>query len=180
MTKRSTMIGMVVLTGLAFAFGGMIWAQRDLAAGEQSLEQEAIQAPDFALTSLDGQRYVLSELRGKVVLVNFWATWCGPCRMEIPDLSRIYSTYRDTGVMILGISLDELQDEQIRTFARNYKMTYPVLHGTPSELARVVRAYGGIQAIPTTFLIDRQGYLQEMYVGARNEAFFLADISKYL
>ncbi len=137
-------------------------------------------APDFTLQSLDGQRYTLSKLRGKVVLVNFWATWCPPCRREIPDLSRLHTRYKDRDFMVLGISLDEINPDQIRKFAKNYKISYPVLHGPRSELGKITRSYGGIQAVPTSFLIDKQGNIRARYIGARSELMFSADIIRLL
>ena len=137
-------------------------------------------APDFTLQSLDGERYTLSKLRGKVVLVNFWATWCPPCRQEIPALTRLHSGYKERDFMVLGISLDDLSPEQIKNFARNYKISYPVLHGPRSELSAITRAYGGIQAVPTSFLIDKQGNIRAQYIGARSEQAFLADIKPLL
>jgi len=133
-------------------------------------------APDFTLQSLDGERYTLSKLQGKVVLLNFWATWCGPCRREIPDLARIQAKYGAQDFVVLGISMDDMAPAQIQRFADNYKINYPVLHGPYSELMKIAQAYGGIGAIPTTFLVDKQGKIRAKYIGARNERTFLADI----
>jgi len=147
--------------------------------GREQNDQRAL-APDFTLRNLDGERITLSDLRGKVVLLNFWATWCSPCRREIPDLSRIYDTYKDRGVVILGVSWDELSSEQIKTFVKNYKVAYPILHGTQSELSHIGKAYAWEGYLPTTYIIDRKGYLQDVYVGARNEKFFLKSIEPLL
>jgi len=149
-------------------------------AEAQSRAPNAVLAPDFTLQSLAGERYTLSGLRGKVVLVNFWATWCPPCRREIPDLSRIYTEYKDQGLMILGISLDDLSKEEIQRFARNYKIPYPILHGARSELGKVAKAYGGVNSIPTTFLVDRDGYIRDMFIGSRDEETFLQSIRPLL
>ncbi|MFC1481132.1 TlpA family protein disulfide reductase [Candidatus Neomarinimicrobiota bacterium] len=139
-------------------------------------------APDFTLHDLQGKRYTLHELRGQVVVINFWATWCGPCRYEIPDLTRIYNSYKEEGVIVLGISLDDLHPDQIGRFSKNYKISYPVLHGPRSELAKLTAAYGGISSIPTTFIVDRDGYIAQdnIIVGARNEAAFKAKINPLL
>lgn len=139
-------------------------------------------APDFTLHDLNGKRYTLHELRGQVVVINFWATWCGPCRYEIPDLTRIYNQYKEEGVVVLGISLDDMHPDEIGRFVKNYKMSYPVLHGPRSELAKLTAAYGGINSIPTTFIVDRDGYIAQdnIIVGARNEAVFKAKINPLL
>ena len=147
--------------------------------GRGQNDQRAL-APDFTLRNLDGERITLSDLRGKVVLLNFWATWCPPCRWEIPDLNRIYTTYKDRGVVVLGVSWDDLSNEQIKTFVRNYKVDYPILHGTQSELSHVGKAYAWEGYLPTTYIIDRKGYVQDVYIGARNEKFFLKSIEPLL
>ncbi len=147
--------------------------------GQEPKEQLPL-APDFTLRSLDGERFTLSSLQGKVVLLNFWATWCPPCRREIPDLNRIYDTYKDRGVVILGVSWDELSNEQIKTFVKNYKVAYPILYGTQSELSQVGKAYAWEGYLPTTYLIDRKGHLRDVYVGARSEKFFLKGIEPLL
>ncbi len=147
----------------------------DLAA-QTERAQALPTAPDFTLQGLDGKRYTLSKLRGKVVLLNFWATWCGPCRREIPDLVRIHAKYEAQDFVVLGVSMDDLAPDQIQRFATNYKINYPVLHGPYSELMKIAQAYGGIGAVPTTFLVDRQGKIRARYIGARSERTFLADI----
>ena len=147
---------------------------------ESSDLQDVLYAPDFTLQTLEGESIQLSKLRGQVVLINFWATWCAPCRYEIPDLSRIYLDYKDRGVAILGVSVDEIETKHLVKFRDNYKMTYPVLHGNPAELQRLTQLYGGIYSIPTTFVIDRQGVISTVLVGARREQVFIDAIKPLL
>lgn len=113
-------------------------------------------APDFELTDLKNKKVKLSQYRGKVVVLNFWATWCPPCRKEIPDFIETYSNYREKGVEFLGIALDDEGREVVAPFVSAKSINYPILIGEP----KVVSSYGGIEAVPTTFLIDREGRIQ--------------------
>lgn len=115
------------------------------------------------MTDLDGKVITSEALRGKVVLVNFWATWCPPCRAEIPDLIELQEKYKDS-LVVLGISEDEASPDVVRAFAAQYKMNYFVAMTTP-ELARVFR---GVAALPTTYVIDREGKIVQHHVGQLN------------
>jgi thiol-disulfide isomerase/thioredoxin len=95
----------------------------------------------------------LAKLKGRVVVVNFWATWCGPCRAEILGFVEIYKTYKSKGLEIVGIALDESGWDVVKPFVQKYGISYPVVLGDST----VAHDYGGIQAIPTTFVVDRQG-----------------------
>ena len=107
----------------------------------------------------------MDELKGKVVLVNFWAIFCGPCRLEIPDFNELYEKYNKRGFEILGISTTDTK-QNLEKFLKAYKMDYPVLFGTPSEIQKVTAAYGGIYSIPQSFLIDKDGQIIRAYPGA--------------
>jgi len=120
-------------------------------------------APHFALKSLKGNTLNLEDLRGKVVLLNFFATWCPPCRQEIPDFVRLYEKFKDKGLEIVGIALDMQGAAVLTPFVKHFKISYPVLLGT----RKVVMDYGGIEGIPTTFFIDRDGFIAEHFVGLR-------------
>ena len=118
-------------------------------------------APDFALRSLDGQNVRLSEQLGEVVILNFWATWCGPCRQEMPLLAEIYSKYRLAGLVLLSINIDDDREEATE-MARTLKVSYPVLYDAHKEVARAYEP----STMPVTILIDRAGavrYISEGY-----------------
>src|SRR5260221_8589601 len=125
--------------------------------------REPITTPAFTVTALDGRSITSSEWRGKVVLVNFWATWCPPCRAEIPDLIKLQDKYRDQ-LVVLGISEDEVPPDEVKAFVAEQKMNYPVAMTTPA-LAKIFR---GVSALPTTFVIGRDGKLEQRHTGMLN------------
>lgn len=135
-------------------------------------------APDFGLQDLNGNTVTLSSLKGKVVILDFWATWCPPCRRGIPDLNDLYHAYKDKGVEILGISLDQGGKDDIVSGMQKYNITidYSVLIGN----AEVARLYGGIPAIPTTFILDKEGNIVNKYVGLQEKETFTAKLDKLI
>lgn len=118
-------------------------------------------APDFTLTALDGKPVSLSGLSGKVVLIDFWATWCPPCRKMIPALKELYSKYNRQGLEVIGISLDESGHETVKAFVESMHMPYTVAIGDNT----LSDSYGKINAIPTSFIIDRKGDIRQKHVG---------------
>jgi peroxiredoxin len=118
-------------------------------------------APDFTLKDADGRTVHLSDYRGKVVLLNFWATSCGPCRMEIPWLTNLERRKKDRGFEVLGVALNEDGWDDVKPFLARMKVNYRVLMGDD----RTSEAYGGIEAIPTTLLIDKQGKIASIHIG---------------
>jgi len=119
-------------------------------------------APDFTLPDLDGQKTRLSDLKGKVVLVNFWATWCPPCRAEIPEFVETYNACKDKGLVIIGVSLDQVPAQELASFVKNFGMTYPVAFGTE----KILDDYQPGQYIPATIIIDKKGMIRSRHVGA--------------
>jgi thiol-disulfide isomerase/thioredoxin len=117
-------------------------------------------APDFTLKTLDGQEIALSQLKGKVVLLDFWATWCGPCRESIPHLIQLYKTYRENGFEMIGMSLDKGDADVVRNFAKSMDIPYPIVIA-PEEVVRNYR----VTSIPTTFFIDKEGKIRERITG---------------
>jgi len=133
-------------------------------------------APDFTLTSTEGKEIRLSDYRGQVVVVDFWATWCPPCKAEIPDFIKLYSQYKDEGFQMLGVSLDQGGLNDVVPFMKERGMNYPVVLGTEE----VVSAYGGIRGIPTTFVIDKKGYVRGAFEGYREASVFENLVKKLL
>jgi cytochrome c biogenesis protein CcmG/thiol:disulfide interchange protein DsbE len=133
-------------------------------------------APVFTLTDLNGKNVSLTDFRGKIVILDFWATWCPPCIMEIPHFIELQDKYKDKGFAMVGISLDQAGIEVVKTFAQKYKINYPILMND----GQVHIAYGGISNIPTTFVIDPAGNIRKKYVGYIEKAVFEEDIKTLL
>jgi peroxiredoxin len=121
-------------------------------------------APNFRLTNLDGQDVRMASLKGKVVFVNFWATWCGPCKAEMPSMEHLYRNYKHKGLEMLAVSNDMEGASVVRPFVEKFKLTYPILLDPDF---RVDDKYL-IQSVPTTVLVDRNGVITHRMVGARN------------
>ena len=118
-------------------------------------------APQFSFTSLEGKTVALRDLGNKVVIVDFWATWCPPCREEIPHLNELYSKLKGRGLEIVGVSMDTDGTDGVKDFAREYKIQYPLVMGDE----KMAESFGGIIGLPTTIIIDRNGKIAKKYVG---------------
>jgi peroxiredoxin len=123
-------------------------------------------APDVELKTLDGQPFRLSELRGRVVLLNFWATWCGPCRKEIPELNAMHRDLEARGFSVVGVSTYDSAD-QIKDFQKDLRQDYKLALGDADAQAKFA-----VSALPTTFIIDREGRIREKIIGERNRVAF--------
>jgi thiol-disulfide isomerase/thioredoxin len=124
---------------------------------------KSTQAPNFTLESLDGKNVSLSDLRGKAVLLNFWATWCGPCKIETPWLVELQKEYGAQGLQVVGIAMDDSGKDDIEKFAKDMGVNYPVLLGKEA----VGDAYGGVPALPESFFIGRNGKIVERIIGLK-------------
>ncbi len=127
-------------------------------AVEKTESSEA--APNFVLTSTDGKNIKLSDFRGKVVIVDFWATWCPPCRKGIPDLIELQKEFKDN-LVVIGISLDQDTKSDVIPFMKKYGINYPIVYGDN----QVVMEYGSINAIPTSFVINKEGKIVDKHIG---------------
>lgn len=170
MIKRFVgVVGLVV-----FLLG--IWGCRGNAETQKQDKDSHPVAPGFVLVDLKGDTVRLADLRGKMVILNFWDTWCGPCRMEIPDFIELYDAYKDKGFMMIGVAGGRLGVENVRQFVEDQGMNYPVVMLTQTLLDD----YGPINGIPTTFVIDREGRIVKKYVGYRPKQVFQEDIQTLL
>ena len=132
------------------------------AAATSTGTEPGAQFPEYSSLNLDGSKFELTSRRGKVVLLNVWATWCGPCRFEIPELQRIHNAYAGRGFEVVGVSVDQTPVESVREFVTEHKMTYPVVHDQEERLAGILEA----SVLPTSVLIDRDGKIVWKKVGA--------------
>ncbi len=129
-------------------------------------------APDFSLKGLQGEKISLSDLKGKVVLINFWASWCPQCRNELPGFQKVYEEYKQKGFTITGIALDDVTPSSVKKL----KLTYPIARADDE----VVKNYGGIRAIPTSFLVGKNGKIIRMIRGEYLESSLRADLENAL
>jgi peroxiredoxin len=139
-------------------------------------DKERKDAPEFALKDGDGKLVHLSEYRGKVVLLDFWATWCGPCKIEIPWFMEMQRKNKDRGLEVLGVSMDDEGWEVVKPFLADLQVNYRVVIGNDTT----AQLYGGVDALPTTFLIDRGGKIAAVHVGLASKRDFEDGIEQLL
>jgi len=159
--QRRGLYLLVLLAGLAWIAAS---ADRTGAstAGRIPASQKGFLAPDFSLTSPNGQKYSLSGLQGKAVLVNLWATWCPPCRAEMPTLEEYYRRYQAQGLVVLGVNATA-QDYPLNVvpFAQEYQLTFPILLDETGDIARKYE----LRSLPSSFFINRDGSVAEVVIG---------------
>jgi len=190
MNKKLLVVGIVLLLLLAVYLvdrgtrGAAQPAARPTVPASGNPAENSL-APDVAFKDLNGRSVPLSDFRGKVVLVNFWATWCGPCRFEIPSLIEFQQTYGDRGFVVLGVATDDegksvvepyVRDEQFEVAGQKVSINYPILLGNDA----IADQFGGIIGIPTTFLISREGKIVKQVIGLVDHDKLEADIKSLL
>jgi thiol-disulfide isomerase/thioredoxin len=140
-----------------------------------SCEAQGRATYDFVLKNQLNAPVKMVDYQGKVAIVNFWATWCGPCKTEIPDFVKLYSEYKDKGLVIVGISVDD-SPEQLQAFMKEFNMNYPVLQMTPD----VETAWGPFYGYPTSFVVARDGSICTKHLGPATHAQFESEIKALL
>ncbi|MBT5872975.1 MAG: TlpA family protein disulfide reductase [Candidatus Latescibacteria bacterium] len=169
------MAAILIVGGIAVAYFSVSQSQADRVAPEAPVAARSVDnmvAPDFALPDLENKTVKLSDFEGQVRIIDFWATWCPPCRKEIPHFQALHEQYGEDGLTIIGVSLDQNGAEAVIPFGEKMKMTYTSVIGNPD----VAQAYGGIQYIPTTFIVDKSGHIYRKYVGYTDMATLENDV----
>ena len=139
-------------------------------------EKDRKATPDFALKDVTGATVKLSDYKGKVVLLNFWATWCGPCKIEIPWFMDFQKTYKDRDFAVVGVSMDEDGWDSVKPYVEEKKMNYQVVLGND----QVSQLFGSIESLPTTIVIDREGRIASMHIGLVSKSTYQKEIEKLL
>lgn len=169
MKRNFIVLAVVAITVSAMIYAGAYKSRQAQSSGiEQQLSGPSIgkMAPDFELESLDGRKIRLSDYKGKAVLLNFWATWCGPCKVEMPWLVEFQKQYQAQGFEILGVAMEDTKKEEIAAFAKEMGVNYTVMRGKEA----VGEAYGGLPGLPTTFYIGRDGRIVGQHIGLNGRA----------
>ena len=162
---------------IALALSGCNSSKPVKAAATASKEDKAAKvAPEFELKDADGKTVRLSDYKGKVVLLDFWATWCGPCKIEIPWFIEFERTYKDKGFAVIGVAMDDEGWTVVKPFISDLAINYRVLGGND----KIGDLYGGIEALPTTFLIGRDGKIAATHVGLTGKDEFEDGIKKLM
>jgi peroxiredoxin len=174
--KRDPVVIIVVVLVVTFMLVfGIRKARRQGTAGQASVGDMKI-APDFTLQSLDGKTVHLSDFRGKAVLLNFWATWCEPCKIEMPWIVDLQKQYASQGLQVVGVAMDDVGAAEISKFTRQMGVNYPVVIGKDETSD----AYGGLPFLPTTFYIGRDGKIVDKVFGIKGRSEIEDDVKKAL
>ena len=173
-SRNPFMLVVVALVVAGMLYFGFHQARRT--SGGPGIAKQSATAPDFTLDSLEGKSMRLSDLRGKAVLLNFWATWCGPCKIEMPWFVELQNQYGSQGLQIVGVAMDDASKEDIAKFAKEMGVNYPVLIGKEA----VGDAYGGVPALPESFFIGRDGKIVDKIIGLKGKSEIEDSIKKAL
>jgi len=173
LNRRSWITG--GLTGLTAVLIGCV-ANRPAAPPKVKLAGERKEAPPFELKDETGQLVKLADFKGKVILLNFWATWCGPCKIEIPWFIEFEQKYRDKGLAVVGVAMDDEGWEVVKPYAEKNKINYRNLLGNN----QTADLYGGVESLPTSFIIDQDGRIAKVHVGLVSKSDYENEIQELL
>jgi thiol-disulfide isomerase/thioredoxin len=162
-----------IVCTLLLAIAGVYWGVRP--RKQAMVASLPSPAAEITLTDLSGRQFRISDYKGKVLLVNFWAAWCTPCQGEIPQFVALQTKYGSDGLQVIGISIEDMEIE-LRDFCRKKNVNYPVVPGD----AKVADAFGGILGLPTTLLIGKDGRIYKKYSGATDFATLQSDLLPFL
>jgi cytochrome c biogenesis protein CcmG/thiol:disulfide interchange protein DsbE len=151
-------------------------SQGDVEAASLKPASERNAAPAFTLKDSNGANVSLADYKGKVVLLNFWATWCGPCKMEIPWFIEFEQQFKDRGFAVIGVSMDEEGWDIVRPYLQARKINYRIVLGND----QMAQSYGGVESLPTTFLVDRDGKIAATHVGLVSKSDYKNEIVQLL
>lgn len=176
--KNKPLIRAGLFIAVAAAVLALTWARKPLTSPNVATIASAspVPSPAWELKGMDGKLVKSSDFAGKVVILDFWATWCGPCRMEIPGFIELQKQYADKGLVVVGVSLDQEGVSAVKPFMEKMGINYPIVLGDEA----VVSAFGGVEGIPTTFIIDRSGQIVGKHVGYAPKAEFESEIKPLL
>jgi peroxiredoxin len=161
---------------LGCMFSGCSSTSLEVRAASVKADKDRKPAPDFALKDADGKVVHLSDYRGKVVLLDFWATWCGPCKIEIPWFMDMQRQDKDRGFEVLGVAMDDEGWEAVKPFVSKIGVNYRIVIGNDTT----AQLYGGVDALPTTFLIDRTGRIAAVHIGLTSKKDFEDGVEQLL
>jgi len=176
--RDRVIVAILVFVALGIIFGVLRFSDlaKTPAVKVESKKQAFKPAPDFMLLDIDGNERTLSDFNGKVVILDFWATWCPPCRALIPNFIELYDEYKDQGLEIIGVTMDWNAERVAGPFAEENNVNYTILLGDRD----VSDLYGDIMSLPTIFVIDREGGIRKKYMGYRDKEVFERDIKELL
>src|SRR5277367_486717 len=178
---RPTFMKKIKILGLVFSLVVislviLLFRGSSSVAGETTQIKDAKPAPGWELQDLDGKTVRSSDFKGKVLILDFWATWCPPCRAEIPGFIELQKKYSAQGLAVVGVSVDQASADTVKSFAQKMGMNYPVVLAD----AKITAAYGGIDGLPTTFIIDRAGRIVKQHLGFTEKSEVEAEIKPLL
>jgi peroxiredoxin len=180
--KRDPVVLIVVamVVSLMLVLGFNLARHRQSPGAVAAGKMQGKQAPDFTLQTLEGKTVKLSDYRGKAVLLNFWATWCEPCKLEMPWFVEMQKQYGPQGLQIIGVAMDDADPKDIAKFATDLHVDYPILVGKDAERDAVGTAYGGVQFLPETFFISRDGVVADKIFGLKGRGEIEDSVKKVL